>query len=147
MKHLKYSTQIAAAPQQVWSTMLDPETYKEWTRVSWPDSHFDGQWKQGEKIRFISSDGSGTLASIVELRPYEYISARHEAILQKGGTEDRDSEAAKGWTGIMENYTFTHRNGGTELTVDIETNPAWEEMFNDGWPKALEALKNITEKV
>ena len=145
MKQLTYSTQIAATPQHVWATMLDPETYKDWTGAGWPDSNFEGQWKQGEKIRFISSDGSGTLATIMELRPYEYISARHEAILQKGSVEDRDSEAAKGWIGIMENYTFTPRNGGTALTVNIETNPAWEKMFNDGWPNALDALKKICE--
>lgn len=146
MKQLTYSTTIKATPQEVWSTMLDPITYKEWTGASWPDSYFEGQWKQGENIRFISPDGSGTLATITALRPYEHISAKHIAVLQRGGVEDRTSEQAKGWIGTLENYTFIPQDGATELRVDIETNPDWEKMFNDGWPGALAALKRIVEK-
>ena len=126
--------------------MLDPATYKEWTGVSWPDSYFEGEWKQGERIRFISPDGSGTLVAITEFRPYEHIAARHEAVLQRGGVEDKTSEMAKGWIGTLEKYTFNQQGGDTELTVDLEINPDWEKGFNDGWPNALTALKNISEK-
>ncbi|MBE7170642.1 MAG: SRPBCC domain-containing protein [Williamsia sp.] len=146
MKQLTYTTTIHATPEQVWSTMLDPVTYQEWTGVSWPDSYFEGNWKQGENIRFISPDGSGTLVAITALRPYEHIAARHIAILEKGGVEDKTSEAAKGWIGTGENYTFTAHDGFTELTIELEINPEWEKMFSEGWPRALEALKKITEE-
>ena len=65
--------------------------------------------------------------------------------MQSGGIEDRDSEVAKGWVGITEAYTFKEKNGKTELKVEINTNPQWESMFNDGWPAALDKLKEISE--
>ena len=65
--------------------------------------------------------------------------------MQRGGVEDRTSEEAKGWIGTLEKYTFTPHGNATELRVDMETNPEWEKMFNDGWPGALAALKKISE--
>src|SRR3712207_8485703 len=50
----------------------------------------------------------------------------------------RSSDVAKGWIGTTESYTFTERNGKTTLTVEINTNPEWASMFNDGWPDRSE---------
>lgn len=72
MKKLEFKTTIAASRQKVWDTMLDPQTYKEWTGVSWPGSYFEGKWAEGENLQFISPDGSGTLAKLAEHRPYEF---------------------------------------------------------------------------
>ena len=146
MKHLEFKTQIAADRQTVWNTMLHPETYKEWTNVSWPGSFYQGSWAQGQNIRFISSNGEGTLATIVEQNPYENILAKHIAVLQAGGTEDRDSDLAKGWIGTLERYIFREREGHTDLTITIDTKPEWESMFKEGWPNALAKLKEICER-
>jgi hypothetical protein len=113
MKKLVYKTTINAPVIKVWDTMLQPETYKEWSGAAWPDSYYEGEWKAGTNIRFIGPDGSGTLASLLEVRKPEFISARHVAILLPGGIEDRNSEAAKGWVGIMENYTFKEKKVAT----------------------------------
>jgi uncharacterized protein YndB with AHSA1/START domain len=145
MKTLEYKINIDAPAKKVWEKMLGPETYREWVAVSWPGSFYEGEWKQGEKIRFIGNDQSGTLAKLVEVKPLQSISAEHIAVLMPGGIEDRDSEVAKGWVGITEKYNFNESNGETELKVTIKTNPAWEQMFNDGWPAALEELKRICE--
>ena len=102
MEHLEYKVEISAPAKTVWETMLKEETYKQWTAKSWPDSFYKGKWAKGEKIRFIGQDGSGTLAEIVELKPYQKISMRHIAILQQGGVEDRTSDQAKTWIGITE---------------------------------------------
>lgn len=145
MKKLEFKIDIAASRQKVWETMLNSATYKEWTNVSWPGSYYDGNWKQGENIKFISPSGEGTLAAIVELKPNEFIQANHIAVISKDGKEDRNSEVAKGWIGTTESYTFTDDNGKTQLKVEINTNPDWEKMFADGWPKALTKLKGIAE--
>jgi alpha-N-arabinofuranosidase len=81
------------------------------------------------------------MATIVELRPYEFILAKHIAVIGSDGTEDRDSDLAKGWIGTTESYTFTEKNGKTQLKVEINTSPDWEKMFSDGWPNALKKLK------
>lgn len=101
---------------------------------------------KGEKIKFIGPEGSGTLAELVEVKPYERILAVHIAVLGPGGAEDRTSEVAKGWIGIKEEYNFAEHLGKTTLTVSIETTPEWSKMFNDGWPGALQELKKITER-
>lgn len=146
MKKLEFNIDIAASKQKVWDTMLSKETYQEWAGVSWPGSTFEGKWEQGENLRFGSPGQGGTMATLVEHRPYEYTLAEHVAVLNPDGSEDRDSEIAKGWIGSTESYTFTEKNGVTNLKVEINTPPAWSDMFEDGWPKALAKLKEISEK-
>jgi len=126
--------------------MLNEETYKQWVAKSWPNSFYEGKWAKGEEIRFIGPDGSGTLAELVELKPYERVFARHVAVLGPGGVEDRTSDIAKGWIGITEEYRFAERDGKTTVTVLIETNNEWRAMFDEGWPTALEELKKLTER-
>ncbi|MEP6596144.1 MAG: SRPBCC domain-containing protein [Ginsengibacter sp.] len=146
MKKVEFKIDIAARRQKVWDTMFNPETYKEWVNVSWPGSCYEGAWKQGENLRFRSPRHGGTLATLVEHSPYEFILAKHIAVINKDGTEDRDSEISKGWIGTTEAYTFYENNGETRLKVERNTNPEWEKMFTDGWPKALAKLKEICEK-
>jgi phage-related protein len=146
MEKLKFSISIACDKQKVWDTMLHPDTYKEWVAASWPDSFYKGYWAENENISFISEDGSGTLAHIESLVPYKYILAKHIAILNAGGIEDRESELAKNWIGISESYAFNNIGEGTELTINIETRDEWKKMFNEGWPAALAKLKEICEK-
>src|SRR6266700_3509754 len=111
MKKLLFSIDIAASRQKVWNTMLNAATYPEWTKVSWPGSYFEGTWKQGENMKFISPGQGGTLATIAEQKPYEFILAKHIAVINKDGSEDRDSKIAKGWIGTTESYTFTKHKG------------------------------------
>ncbi len=147
MKTLHFEVLIDATPQKVWETMLDKETYVQWVSVSWPGSSYVGEWKKGSEIRFVGGDGGGgTLAQITELEPYSRVVAEHVAVLLEGGSEDRDSEMAKGWIGTIEAYSFTPENGSTKVDVEITTAPDWAPMFEEGWPKALEALKQLAEK-
>ena len=146
MKTLEFKIDIAASPKKVWDTMLNKETYEEWVSVSWPGSTYNGNWNQGSNIKFTGPGQGGTMATIVENRPYEYLLVKHVAVLTKDGEEDRDSEMAKGWVGSTEAYEFKEKNGKTELKVVINTNPDWEKMFTDGWPAALNKLKEISER-
>jgi hypothetical protein len=146
MKKLEYKIDIAAPRKKVWEKMLNADTYRQWTDVAWPGSFYKGEWKQGENIRFIGKDESGTMATLEEVRPYERIHAKHVAILLPGGVEDRTSEMAKKWLGITEGYTFVEKGNKTQVVVNIETTPDWAKMFDDGWPKALLKLKEISEQ-
>ena len=146
MERLQYEISIAAPAAKVWRTMLEKETYLQWTANAWPGSTFQGEWKEGEQIRFVGADGSGTLAEIEEIKPFEKIFARHVAVLLPGGKEDRTSDAAKGWGGTIEAYSFKEEGGNTKVTVIIETAPEWRQMFDDTWPSALEDLRKIIER-
>ncbi|MEO7523668.1 MAG: SRPBCC domain-containing protein [Ferruginibacter sp.] len=146
MKNTEFKISIAGSKKKVWETMLHPTTYKEWVNAAWPGSYFESEWREGNNLRFITEDGSGTLATLIEHKPYDYSVAKHIALLLPGGTEDRDSEVAKGWIGTTERYTFEEKKDTTELKVELTINPDFEKMFNDGWPKALAKLKEICEK-
>jgi uncharacterized protein YndB with AHSA1/START domain len=147
MEHLEYEVVISAPAKKVWETMLQKDTYRQWVAKSWPGSFYEGKWAKGEQIRFIGSEeGGGTLAELVEVKPYENVFARHIAVLGPGGTEDRTSEMAKGWIGSTEEYRLAEDDGKTTLTVLVETNPEWRSMFDEGWPGALEELKQMAER-
>lgn len=146
MKKLTFSISINAPKKKVWDTMLHPVTYREWANAAWPGSYYEGEWKQGENIKFISPGNGGTLVNVTEQRLFEYSFGKHIAILYPDLTEDRTSDMAKGWIGSTEAYTFTENNGSTTLDIEIHTYPAWESMLESGWPVALEKLKEICEK-
>jgi uncharacterized protein YndB with AHSA1/START domain len=146
MKQLEFKTEVNAPAKKVWETMLNADTYKEWVAASWPGSYYVGKWAQGETVKFLSSEGGGTAAKIVEYQPYQTILVEHIAVILSDGREDRDSDIAKGWVGSTEQYTFTENKGKTTVRVSIETSPEWESMFNDGWPSALEKLKEVSER-
>jgi hypothetical protein len=112
----------------------------------WPNSYYEGRWQEGETLRFISPDGTGTLAQLTEHRPPEYIRAVHVAALLKGGVEDRDSTEARDWVSTTKAYTLTEKDGRTELQVDMEMHPRWEVMFVNDWPRALAKLKEVCER-
>ena len=146
MKKLEFKIDINANAKKVWDTMLSSDGFKEMVSASYPGSYFKGQWKKGENVQFLSAREGGTLAKIFELTPYEYILAKHIAVIKADGSEDRNSEEAKGWIGTTEEYNFTERNGRTEVKVVVNTTPEWESMFSDGWPNNLKKLKEITER-
>ena len=145
MKKLEFKIEIAAVPEKVWKSMLDPATYKQWVNVSWPGSSYEGIWKQDEHIKFSGAQGGGTQAVIKELRKYEFILAEHTAVINADGSLDKESEVAKGWIGTKESYRFNPVENNTELVVEISTPENWAKMFSDGWPAALRELKKICE--
>jgi uncharacterized protein YndB with AHSA1/START domain len=151
MKKLHFEIKINAPKAKVWDTMLRHGTYEKWVSAGWGSSTYEGEWKRGSRIKFFGTDESGadaggTVAEIVDIKPREHVLAKHVAMLTVGGAEDTESEMAKGWIGITENYYFTEEGGATTLRVEIKTYPAWADMFRDGWPKALAKLKELCEK-
>lgn len=146
MKKLEFKIDIAAPQETVWKTMLEPVTYKQWVDVSWPGSDYDGKWEQGETINFGGAGGGGTQAKLREVRPYEFIDAEHIAVINSDGSLDKESDMAKGWIGTKEVYSFKPIKNGTELIVEISTTEPWAKMFSEGWPVALEKLKELSER-
>jgi hypothetical protein len=149
MQKLHFSITINAPKENVWHTMLDDATYREWTTAFNPGSYYKGDWKEGSKILFLgpNPDGSGEggmVSRIAKNRPYEYISIEHLGIM-KNGVEDTTSDEAKKWAPAFENYTFKEKDGATELLVDMDSEDGYAEMFSKMWPEALEKLKRLTE--
>lgn len=87
----------------------------------------------------------GMISRIKENRKHEFISIEHLGIIVDG-EEDMTSDEAKKWAPAFENYTFTEKDGGTELSVDMDVDEGEKEVFEDMWPRALKNLKELSEE-
>lgn len=166
MQKLHFTIQIQASREKVWNTMLQDATYREWTKPFNAGSYYKGSWDQGAEIRFVGTDEGGNeyggmYAKIKENRLHEFISIEHLGLIGLDGSVDTTSDEVKKWTPAFENYTFKDIAGGerneeedtsgksasgTELSVDVDTNEEYKEMFQDTWPKALQVLKELCER-
>lgn len=148
MKKLTYQIKIHAPVAQVFKTMLDKETYKQWTSAFDPSSDFEGIWDKGQKIYFtgVNENGEkgGMVAEIAEYIPNSYVSIRHLGILDKG-KEVLSGPTVEDWAGALENYSFTDIEGQTLLKIDVDTSDEYIDYFNEAWPDALQRLKGISE--
>lgn len=149
MHKLQFSIVINAPGEMVWDTMLDDETYRQWTAEFMPGSHYVGDWNKGSKILFLGPDGKGNMSGMVsrikENRRHEYISIEHIGLVENGN-EVTTGEAVKNWAGAHENYTFNNLDGKTELLIEMGSNDEFKQMFKNTWPKALQKLKYLAEK-
>lgn len=148
MEKLTFRTIINAPREKVWNTMLEKDTYQQWTVPFHEGSTYDGNWKEGSEMKFIgpSENGSvsGMYAVITANRPHEFVSIKHVG-------EFKNDEKSP-WPVIVgqegyENYTFKDVHGGTEVLVELTVPAEWKDMFNDMWPKGLNKLKEIAEKL
>ena len=145
LTRLTYSTTINAPKDVVWRTMLEDETYRKWTSAFQEGSYAVTDWKQGSKALFLGPDRSGMVSRVAEHRPNEYLSLEHQGIV-KDGVEDTTSAEARKWTGGRENYTLREDAGRSTLTVDMDTADDHKKYFEEVWPKALAALKDLAER-
>lgn len=149
MQKLHFSIEIDATKEKVWHTMLDQDTYQQWTKAFDGNSRYVGNWEKGSEIKFIggeegSNEEMGMYSRIRENRLYEYVSIEHLGLI-KNGQVDTTSEEVKKWTPAYENYTFTEQNGKTKVEVDLNIADEYKEMFEEMWPKALQLLKELAE--
>lgn len=129
--------------------MLADETYRQWTKAFHPTSYFEGEWKTGNKIRFlaIGDDGKagGMYSLIKEYNPPQFVSIHHLGVV-KDGVVDTESEEVKKWALSYENYTLTEKSGATEVKVEMQLDESNREMFEKLWSQALKDLKSLCEK-
>jgi uncharacterized protein YndB with AHSA1/START domain len=148
MQKFHFKIDINAPKEKVWHTMLDDKTYRIWTEAFMPGSYYKGDWGKGSKMLFIGPGENGDMgmvSRIKENQKYKFISIEHYGVV-KDDKEDTSSDEVKAWAGAHENYTFKEKDNSTEVLVDMDIAEEYKEMFEDMWPKALQKLKEISEK-
>ena len=145
MQKLHFSITINAPKEKVWDTMLNKETYDQWTAAFGHPGSFEGDWNEGSNIRFVAPNEKGEMegmySRIKENRLHEFLSIEHLGVILNG----KESEESN-WAGALENYTFTEKDGATELTVDMDSDEELVDEFNKSWPLGLQKLKELSEK-
>jgi hypothetical protein len=148
MQKKTWSIAIDAPKEKIWRTLLEDETYREWTSAFSEGSHAVTDWKEGSKILFLNGEGDGMVSRVAVHRPNEYISIQHLGEV-KNGVEDTTSDSVKEWAGVHEIYSLTEAEDEEEgllLTVEIDLDEQHESMFDIMWPKALDKLKELAER-
>lgn len=151
MQKIYFSIFINAPRNKVWDIMLSEETYRQWTMAFNPGSYFKGNWEEGSKMLFLGpnpnnvEEEGGMVSRVKENRLYQFVSIEHVGIINNG-IEDTTSDEAKKWSSLYENYTFTDKDNGTELSIDVNMIDEYKSMFEEMWPKALQILKDLAEK-
>lgn len=152
MKKLQFKVNIQAPVTKVYDTMLglsSKSTYEQWTALFNPTSTYEGNWEKGSKVLFVGVDEKGEkggmVSRIAENMPNRFVSIQHYGLL-KAGKEITEGPEVEKWSNGFENYTFEENNGTTTVTVDLDTTEDFQDYMNDTYPKALEKLKELSEK-
>ena len=145
MQRLTFSITIKAPKEEVWQSMLEDATYRQWTSAFQEGSYAVTDWMEGSKALFLTPAGDGMVSRIVAHRPNEFLSIKHIGIV-KNGIEETKSEEGKGWAGALENYTLREQGGTTTLSVEMDVSEEYRSYFEETWPKALGKLKDISER-
>lgn len=152
MKTLTYSITINKPQDQVFNKILDKSSYSKWTKAWGPEMTYEGEWKEGEHVSFLDkTEGSpsegGTKVIIEKFTPHEHIRAKHIAMVDRENNEiEPTDDMMKKWIGSLEEYYFKKIDDNTtEVQVVMSTDPAFQEMFDETWPKALKYFKEVCE--
>lgn len=152
MKKMQFKTSINAPANKVYNVMLglsSKSTYEQWTALFNPTSTYEGNWNKGSKILFIGTDDKGEkggmVSEIVDNIPNQFVSIRHYGLV-KSNEEITEGPEVEKWANGFENYTFEENNGITSVTVDLDTTEDFWDYMNQTYPKALDKLKEISEK-
>ena len=142
MKEMQFSIEINVSKEKVWTTLWGDMTFRDWASVIDEGTYMKGIMEEGNTIQFISSVGGyGVTSLIEELIPNEFVSFRHSVDTKEHGQQEREKE----WTGGIESYSLTEKNGVTTLTVKTDIPQEQEETFRIRFPRALNRIKILTE--
>lgn len=145
MEKLKYQIEIEAPAKKVWDILWNEKTYSQWTYYFSPDSNMVTDWEIGGKTYFTdSSKKNGMVSTIERMEEPKHLIFKHLGEMVDG-VEDVDSEKVKAWNGSLEAYYLDEINGKTTLTVEVDSNDEFKEMFDNGFKKGLEVIKNLSE--
>lgn len=149
LEPVQYEILINASPEKVYHAMTDSVHYSEWTIPFNPTSSFKGSWEKGSEIRFfgVGEDGKteGMVSKIRENIPNRFIFIEHLGSFRENEEISSGSEMDS-FAGSTEKYFMKEENGATRLTIEMTVMPAYKSFFDEVWPKALEKVKEISER-
>lgn len=145
MKELRYDVSIDGTKEEVWNTLIGRESYEKWVKAFSPNSTYEGDWKEGEEMLFWDPNFGGTHATLETVKPFDSIVAVHTNTITKDGVRETTGSMTEKWIGSKEEYHLHDEDGRTKLEIVIRTDEAFQQMFDSGWPEALQNIKKLVE--
>jgi hypothetical protein len=145
MRKLEFDINIEAPKQKVWDILWNDATYRQWTSVFAEGSHAVSDWKEGDRVLFLSGSGEGMYSRIEKKVPGEAMWFKHLGVLKDGKEQPMDEETKK-WSGAMEKYNLNEKEGVTGLHVELDAAEEHQEYFSKAFPKALDNVKTLSER-
>lgn len=140
MKQLKFKIKVNAPKEKVWDSLWQDANYRKWTSAFAEGSHAVSDWNEGSKILFLGDKNSGMHSIIEKKIPHQQMTFKHMGEVKDG------IETTSDWAGSKESYVLSETNGVTELNVELDSTEEFQDYFNETFPKALELVKQISEK-
>lgn len=124
LKTISFTTHIGAARGKVWNVLWDPDTYRKWTSVFMEGSHYAGDLKEGQTIRFLGNETDGMSALVEKSVENEQMVFLHQNEVKNGEVVESS------WQGSREIYYLKETGAGTELQIIIDITPDMEDYFH-----------------
>ncbi|VUD40423.1 hypothetical protein TDB9533_00210 [Thalassocella blandensis] len=140
----QYRIFINASCEKAWHCTFDLPSYEKWTSAFAEGSTVETDWQEGSEAVFKGNEGHGMVGRIAKSQPHSFLSIEHLGQL-KDGEKIFSGDDIESWSGAKENYTFTEKDGGTELLIEMDVAEKYKDMFDEMWPRALEKLKALAE--
>ena len=144
-KKIRKSIKIQAQSKKVWDVLQLDQYTSIWYEEFSPGTVAETDWKEGSKVIFKVSSGSGLIGFITKNKPYESLEIEYNGVLNKG-REEYDSEDAKKVKGFNEKYHLKESQGATELNVELDMDEKYYDYMSEAWDKALLKIKEISKK-
>ena len=141
-----FSIEINASPSVVWQAIWSKETFTEWASLFCPEQRAESDWQPGSKAFFLNDENTGVIYNVENCIPNELMSLKQIGMVISG-VEDYDSDKVKEIIGLTEDIVLKPTEHGTMLTMEIEIYPRVREMALPMFPKSLEKIKEIAERI
>lgn len=142
MKKLQFTIEIHAPAIKVWDALWIDENYRQWASAFQPGSYFVSELSEGSEIQFLNPEENG-MYGVVEKN------VRNEKmhILHKGEIQNGQKQPESYGADAIEQYDLEERDEVTALTATMNVPEDYIPYFAEVFPKALEKVKEIAEKL
>ncbi|TKC03650.1 SRPBCC family protein [Pedobacter frigoris] len=136
---IKKNISITASAEAIWDILLNPGG--QWGKAFGDGSFVKSDWKEGSSVIWTDLSGDvGAHGVVAEHRPTEYL----QIDMYDDVNPAPDAETGE----YSEKYKLTKTNNG-DYTLSIESGPLakkYTQMHEPMWDKALEIIKDLSEK-
>ncbi len=136
MKQLEFQTEINAAPEKVWETLVGDEQYTKWTN----GNRFEGNWEEGSVMKFFDPKNNGMFSEVVTNKPKEELKLKHLGWIYDGVLDAQD------FGGSDVAYILEPIGTGTFLKSKVNSLDEFVDFYNNYFPNIFQKIKEISEE-